>query len=62
MTRRQLFGWGVFAVAPLVGQDLAPERVRILGPVLAMRRTQIRTLREYPVPDTVAPAHGVWRP
>ena len=62
MTRRQLFGWGVMAVAPLVGQELAPERVRILGPVLAMRRTQIRTLREYPVADTVAPAHGVWRP
>ncbi len=62
MTRRQLFGWGVFAAAPLAAQDLAPERLQILGPVLAMRRAQIRSLRDYPVPDTVAPAHGVWRP
>lgn len=42
-------------------QELTEERLRVLAPVLERRRAQLKTLRAYPLADSVAPTPGLLR-
>lgn len=68
VSRRRIFQAAALAggsALPAAGQQLAPpiplseDRLRALAPVLAQRRAQLQSLRDFVIEDRVAPTQGV---